>query len=105
MLFGVFFLILYMNLFNFLHVDFVLLCSVCMNFIGTCTCGAGFTGDSCDRHCDFDFFGHNCQQVCQCSEDNSNGCNPITGRCLCKSPWKGIVVFLTHVCANKFKKN
>lgn len=65
-----------------------------MNLTGTCTCGAGFTGELCDRKCDLGWFGHNCQQVCQCDEENSDGCDSVTGRCICKTSWKGIVLYL-----------
>lgn len=61
---------------------------------GTCTCGPGFVGELCDQHCTSGFFGINCQQVCECDKYNSEGCDPVTGKCICKPNWKGMVVLL-----------
>lgn len=56
---------------------------------GVCTCGAGWIGDKCENKCAFGSFGFNCSQQCDCNFNNSITCNPIDGRCLCKSPWTG----------------
>lgn len=57
--------------------------------VGSCTCGAGYTGEFCENKCEQGYFGHNCEQVCQCDEGHNLGCDPKTGKCLCKPEWKG----------------
>lgn len=58
--------------------------------LGTCTCGAGFTGELCEFKCDSGKFGLNCEQKCQCEIGNYFSCDPINGKCICKPEWKGI---------------
>lgn len=62
--------------------------------LGSCTCGPGFTGPLCDQQCDHNSFGPSCEQICQCDENNSIGCDPISGKCICKPEWKGNVLSL-----------
>lgn len=83
---------------------FVFAC-VCCVFLGSCTCGAGFTGEHCESKCPQRFFGLNCEQVCQCEEGHHVGCDPVTGKCLCKPEWKGITfVYLQFfICERSIK--
>lgn len=77
-------------------VVFVCFCMFYCVLLGSCTCGAGFTGEFCDSKCHQGYFGINCEQVCQCQDGHHLGCDPVTGKCTCKPEWKGIfcVLFL-----------
>lgn len=65
--------------------------------IGSCTCGAGYTGEFCESKCEQGYFGKNCGQVCQCEESHHFGCDPITGRCICKPEWRGINIIFNKL--------
>lgn len=71
---------------------FFFACLYCV-LLGSCTCGAGFTGEYCESKCHQGYFGINCEQVCQCEEGRHLGCDPVTGKCICKPEWKGIQFF------------
>jgi len=59
-------------------------------FEGTCTCPPGYMGELCERKCESGWFGLECSLVCNCHDDNSIGCDPVTGACLCKPEWGGV---------------
>lgn len=61
--------------------------------LGSCTCGAGFTGEYCEIKCEQGYFGINCEQICQCQDGHNLGCDPITGKCICKEEWKGTSIY------------
>lgn len=52
-------------------------------------CEPGFVGRACGEACDFGFYGFNCAQRCNCSLDGMAGCNPINGKCFCKTDFEG----------------
>lgn len=74
---------------------------VCV-FLGTCTCGAGFTGELCEHKCDSGQFGVDCDQKCQCAIGNYISCDPVNGNCICKPEWKGILYTTHHLASASF---
>lgn len=69
--------------------------------LGSCTCGAGFTGEFCESKCNQGYFGINCEQVCQCEDGHHLSCDSVTGKCICKPEWKGIHNFFFSSCLLK----
>lgn len=70
--------------------------------LGSCTCGAGFTGEYCESKCHQGYFGINCEQVCQCEDGHHLGCDPVTGKCICKPDWKGTYISV-QICISFIK--
>lgn len=66
--------------------------------IGTCTCGPGYFGEHCEMRCERGYFGPDCKQKCQCVEGHSQGCDPVTGKCICLTEWKGNIRSCTRFC-------
>ena len=62
---------------------------LCFLFSGECKCLAGFKGRHCEMPCDRGRYGIGCSYRCNCVHANSDGCDPISGKCLCKPGWKG----------------
>ena len=56
---------------------------------GTCTCAAGYKGELCNVRCDEFTAGLGCKLRCPCVKENSEGCDPVNGRCICKPGWRG----------------
>ena len=57
--------------------------------IGKCTCTAGYKGKNCELPCDRGRYGIGCAYRCKCEHANSDGCDHITGKCICNSGWRG----------------
>ncbi|XP_063402083.1 multiple epidermal growth factor-like domains protein 10 isoform X2 [Mytilus trossulus] len=51
-----------------------------------CKCPFGWKGDCCNEACNYQYFGVDCQEKCECE----NGiCNHVTGNCTCQPGWTG----------------
>ena len=61
--------------------------------VGKCSCTAGFKGKSCEIPCERGRYGIGCAYRCKCEHANSDGCDHITGKCICNSGWRGSFVF------------
>lgn len=55
----------------------------------------GFIGDYCERSCDKDYYGPNCELKCHCQ--NNGTCNNIDGTCICPTGFSG--KHCTHKCS------
>ncbi|XP_055997755.1 uncharacterized protein LOC125645868 isoform X2 [Ostrea edulis] len=55
-----------------------------------CNCLKGFKGDgyTCIA-CEHMTYGTQCSEECLCVEENTSGCDDVTGICTCKQNWKG----------------
>ena len=58
-------------------------------FLGECKCHAGYKGQECEILCESGRYGIGCAYRCDCNVANSEGCDPITGNCICRPGWKG----------------
>ena len=57
--------------------------SLCDTATGNCSCLPNRSGRRCDE-CKPGYYGYpNCRK-CDCNEAGSTGCDPVTGRCICK---------------------
>jgi len=79
----------------------------CNKLTGCCSCTIGYYGTTCQFRKKIDqkkiFFsnkdlklacrpftyGFYCTQTCNCSTETSDGCDPQTGKCRCKSGYQG----------------
>ena len=39
--------------------------------------------------CNRGLYGIGCSYRCDCMHANADGCDPVTGKCICKPGWKG----------------
>ena len=46
-------------------------------------------GVHCELECRPGRYGLECSQECDCSEEQSEGCHPVTGVCQCRHGWRG----------------
>merc|ERR1711963_1099788 len=40
--------------------------------------------------CNRGLYGIGCSYRCDCMHANADGCDPVTGKCICKPGWKGV---------------
>lgn len=64
----------------------------CHPVTGACLCPAGFGGVSCELGCKPGTYGSGCALKCNCNENNTLKCDSLTGECVCKTSWQGIVL-------------
>ncbi|XP_060570647.1 fibrillin-2-like isoform X2 [Ruditapes philippinarum] len=72
--------------------------TMCVNTLGwyQCICIKGFQENAdghCVAECPRNTYGENCTEQCNClsinAENEEQTCDTVTGKCICKSNWKG----------------
>ncbi|XP_063404540.1 protein draper-like [Mytilus trossulus] len=53
---------------------------------GKCACYTGWTGRNCKKPCNYQYFGVDCKENCECENGK---CNHVTGNCTCQPGWTG----------------
>lgn len=61
--------------------------ALCDKMTGTCSCGMGWTGETCQVPCEDGLYGPNCTQNCICQ--NGGSCDRFSGCCKCQPGWYG----------------
>ena len=62
---------------------------VAFEILGKCQCTAGYKGRDCEVPCERGRYGIGCAYRCDCEHANSEGCDHVTGKCICNSGWRG----------------
>ena len=65
---------------------------------GACSCLDGYKGKYCDTECDSGFFGHACENKCQCNTENSERCDQVKGTCFCLPGYQGETCEEVRLC-------
>ena len=50
-----------------------------------CTCLKGHNGTHCEEECVQGYYGINCVNRCDCIDEKTDKCDPVSGRCYCMS--------------------
>ena len=64
-------------------------CLYSFEMLGKCQCTAGYKGRDCEVPCERGRYGIGCAYRCDCEHANSEGCDHVTGKCICNSGWRG----------------